>query len=74
MDETTAVPEHSLNSVQSPLKPRQNEGAQKGDRGHTSGVDVGEAALKGEYERARDKRVAALQEFLKPVQSAANAL
>ena len=74
MEETTSVRDHSLNSVQSPLKPRQNEEAQKGDGGHTFGVDVGEAAFKGEYERARDKRVAAMQEFLKPVQTAATAL
>ena len=58
MEETTAIQEQSLTSVQSPLKPRQNEGAKKGDSGHTWGVDVGEASLKGEYEVARDKRVA----------------
>lgn len=74
MEETTAIQEQSLTSVQSPLKPRQNEGAKKGDSGHTWGVDVGEASLKGEYEVARDKRVAALQELLKPVQTAATSL
>ena len=68
------VQEHSLNSVQSPLKPRNNEGGKKGESSHTFGVDVDDAALKGDYELARDRRVAALQEFLKPVQTAATAL
>lgn len=74
MDGSTDLPEHSLNSVQSPLKPKHNEAAKKGECSHTFGVDVGEAALKGEYELARDKRVAALQQFLKPVQTAATTL
>ena len=68
------VPEHSLNSVQSPLKPRNNEGANRGESSHTFGVVQADAALKGEYELARNRRVAALQEFLKPVQTAATAL
>jgi hypothetical protein len=67
MDPTTDVPEQSLNSVQSPLKPRHNEAAKMGESSHTFGVDVQETALKGEYELARDKRVASLQQFLKPV-------
>jgi hypothetical protein len=74
MDEGTDQREHSLNSVQSPLKPKYKESAKKAECSHTEGVDVGEAALKGEYELARDKRVAAIQEFLKPVQTAATAL
>lgn len=45
-----------------------------GQSSHTCGVDAGEAAVKGDYELARDKRVAALQEMLKPVQTAATAL
>jgi hypothetical protein len=74
MEPDTNVREHSLNSVQSPLKPRHNEGARMGQSSHTCGVEAGEDALKGEYERARDKRVAALQEMLKPVQTAATSL
>ena len=66
--------EHSLNSVQSPLKPCNNEGAKIRDSSHTFGVDGGEDAAKGEYELAHDRRVAALQEYLKPVQTAATAL
>ena len=64
--------EHILNTVQSPLKARNNEGAKKGES--TFAVEGGEAALKGEYELARDRRVAALQEYLKPVQAAATTL
>ena len=74
MEGDTDVREHSLNSVQSPLKPRHNGGAKMGQSSHTCGVDAGEAAVKGDYELARDKRVAALQEMLKPVQTAATAL
>lgn len=74
MAETTDDQQQSYNSVQSPLKPRHNEGGQKGEKAHTDSLDVGEAAFKGEYELARDKRVAALQEYLRPVQTAANAL
>ena len=74
MEGETDVRETSYNSVQSPLKPRHNEGAKKGESGHTFVVDAGEAALKGDYEIARDKRVAAIAEFLKPVQTAATAL
>jgi hypothetical protein len=74
MEGETDVREHSLNSVQSFLKPRHNEGAKKGESSHTFGVNAGEAALKGDYELARDKRVPALQEFLKPVQTAITAL
>ena len=66
--------EHSLNSVQSPLKPRNNEGTKRGESSHTCVVEGGEATLKGDYEIARDRRVAALQEYLKPVQNAATAL
>ena len=68
------VVEHSLNSVQSPLKPRHIEGEKKGDDTHTLEGDAGEAAHKGDYELARDKRVAAIAEFLKPVHNAARAL
>ena len=68
------VREHSLNSVQSPLKPRHNEGANMGQNSHTCETDAREDTLKGDYERARDKRVAALQEMLKPVQTAATTL
>lgn len=74
MEGSTDVPEHSSKSVQSPLKWRNNEGAKKGKSSHTFGVDVGEESLKGEYELARDRHVAAIREFLKPVQSAATAL
>ena len=66
--------EHSLNLVQSPLKPRNNEGAEIRDSSHTFGEEGGEAAAKGEYELARDRRVAALQEYLKPVQTATTTL
>lgn len=66
--------EHSLNSVQSPLKHRNNEVSKRGESSHTFAVEGGEAALKGDYELARDRRVAALQEYLKPVQTAATAL
>lgn len=74
MEGEADVREHSYNSVQSPLKPLHNEGAKKGESSHTCRVDAGEAALKGDYELARDKRVAAIAEFLKPVQTAATAL
>ena len=74
MEGETDVRETSYNSVQSPLKPRHYEGAKKGESSHTFQEDVGEATPKGEYEKARDKRVAALQEFLKPVHNAATTL
>ena len=68
------VREHSLNSMQSPLKPPLNSAAKKGESVHSFGVDVGDAPLKGDYELARDRRVAAIQEFLRPVQTAATIL
>ena len=74
MDPATDIPEQSLNSVQSPLKPKHREVAKMGESSDTFGVDVHEDPLKGEYELARDKRIAALQQYLKPVHTAATEL
>lgn len=74
MAESGDAPEQSLNSVQSPLKPRHNEVTKQVEASHTLGVEVADAAVKGDYELARDRRVAAIQELLKPVHQASTAL
>ena len=66
--------EHSINSVQSPLKPPLSSAPKMGGSVHTLSVDGGDGPLKGDYELARDRRVAQLQEMLRPVQTAATAL
>ena len=66
------VQQHSMNSVQSPLKAPLSSAAKMGGSVHTLCVD--EENDKGDYELARDRRVAALQEILRPVQTAAAAL
>lgn len=70
----TELPDNSMDSVRSPLKSAQQNYAKNDESIHTSNVDGGDDPVKGEYEMARDKRVAALQEMFKPVQEAANAL
>ena len=52
MDGSADVCEHSLNSVQSTLKPPLNSATKKGESVHSFGVDVGDAPLKGDYELA----------------------
>ena len=74
MDITAGEPGQSSHSVQSPLKTTLITGAKITGSVHTLAVEEGEATLKSDYELARDRRVAALQEILKPVQKAATAL
>lgn len=66
--------QQSLNSVQSPLKIPHSTEPKVGGSEHTLCVDEGDEARKGDYELARDRRVAALQELLRPVETAATAL
>lgn len=66
--------QQSLNSVQSPLKIPHTTAPKLQGSEHTLCVDEGDEGVKGDYELARDRRVAALQEFLRPVQTAATAL
>ena len=74
MDITGDDIQHSLNSVQSPLKTYNTSAPTMGVSEHTLEVDEGDGELKGDYEQARDRRVAALKEFLRQVQTAATAL
>ena len=60
--------------MQSPLKIPHSTEPKVGGSEHTLCVDEGDEARKGDYELARDRRVAALQELLRPVETAATAL
>lgn len=64
----------SSHSVQSPLKTTLISATKITGSVHTLAIKKGDATLKSDYELARDRRVAALQEFLKPVHTAATAL
>lgn len=66
--------DNSCDSVRSPTKPVRTSGARGVVREHTSEEEGADDGVKGEYEIARNKRVAELQERLKPVQEAARAL
>ena len=74
MEITTDEPGHSLNSVQLPLKKQSGSAPKTGGSVHTLLVGVADAPPKSDYELARDRHVAALQEFLRPVQTATTAL
>lgn len=65
---------YSTDSVRSPVKHDLNSAARVGYSVHTSDVEVLGDVEKGEYEMARDKRVAEIQAMFKPVQEAARAL
>lgn len=64
----------SGDSVRSPLKTHVTNTSNPGDSVHTLVVDDGECQSKGSYETARDKRVAELKKYFKPVQDAAESL
>ena len=66
--------DYSTDSVRSPTKPVLSSAARGVESVHTSYVKGACDVEKGEYERARDKRVAEIQEMFKPVQEAARAL
>ena len=63
-----------MDPVRSPIKPTATSGERIVESVHTSDEEVGGDPVKGEYEMARDKRVAEIQEMFKPVQEAARAL
>ena len=66
--------DYSMDSVRSPIKPALTSAARSVESVHTSDEEAAGIQLKGEYELARDKRVAEIQQMFKPVQEAARAL
>ena len=65
--------DYSMDSVRLPKKPALTSAASV-ESGHTSDVEIAGGLVKGEYEMARDKRVAEIQEMFKSVQEATKAL
>jgi hypothetical protein len=63
-----------MDYVRSPLKVSLNNVAKNSESVHTLNVDGVDNPVMGEYELARDKRVAKIQEMFRPVQEAARAL
>lgn len=66
--------DYSIDSVRSPIKPALNSVATNVESLHTLNVEVVAGLVKGEYEMARDKRVAEIQAMFRPVEEAARAL
>lgn len=66
--------DYSMYFVLLPLKTPLNGATKNNESIHTFGVDVRDGPLKGQYELARDKRVAEIHEMFKRVQEAAKAL
>lgn len=66
--------DYSIDSVRSPIKHALNSVATNVESLHTLNVEVVAGLVKGEYEMARDKRVAEIQAMFRPVEEAARAL
>ena len=66
--------DYNIDSVRSPIKPALNSAATNVESLHTLNVEVAAGLVKGEYEMARDKRVAQIQAMFRPVEEAARAL
>lgn len=66
--------DYNIDSVRSPIKPTLNSVATNVESLHTLNVEVVAGLVKGEYEMARDKRVAQIQAMFRPVEEAARAL
>lgn len=66
--------DYSTDYVRSPIKRIRTSAARAVESVHTSDDEFVGDTVKGEYELAREKRVAEIQQMFKPVQEAAKAL
>ena len=64
----------SVDSIRSPLKQSLNSASKNDKSIHTLNVCGDDDSVKGEYEMARDKRVAEIQKMFRPVHEATRAL